>query len=339
MVLRCAVIGCGRIGCGFDDQSRREIRTHAGSYFKNPNTKLVALCDVDKSKLKKYGKKYNITGLYTKSSEMFMKEHLDCVSICTLVDTHLDLVKEAVNYGIRGIFIEKPISNSLKNAKKIIEICKEHNVTLVVDHQRRFDPLYHYIRKFIKQKLGEIQLVNIYYGSGIANTGSHVFDMIRMMFGEIVSLQGNISKNNSGNKQDPNMDVLLKLEIGANCRLQALDVRNYGLLEMDILGTRGRLKLNLTTNDIEYFKIRVGDYLVYKDLIKSNIVVKRSNLSPIQLGVKNLVNCLQFNKRPLCTGEDGYKSLELIIASIQSSKLSRKLKTPLLNNEYKISSK
>ena len=50
--IRSAVIGCGRIGCGFDDIDNKTIRTHAGSYFKNNETELIALCDIDKQKLK-----------------------------------------------------------------------------------------------------------------------------------------------------------------------------------------------------------------------------------------------------------------------------------------------
>src|SRR3989338_4578762 len=166
--LRCAVIGCGRIGCGFDDNSDGTVRTHAGSYYKNSKTYLVALCDIDLSKLEKYGNKYKISGLYTKSFDMFKKESIDCVSICTLVETHLDLVKEAAKFGVKGIFLEKPISSTLQDAKKIIEICKKHQIVLVIDHQRRFDPFYNKIKQLIQQKkLGKIQLINVYYGSGI----------------------------------------------------------------------------------------------------------------------------------------------------------------------------
>ena len=53
MVYKCAVIGCGRIGCSFDDDSKL-IRTHAGAYYNNSKTILNALCDIDKSSLLKY---------------------------------------------------------------------------------------------------------------------------------------------------------------------------------------------------------------------------------------------------------------------------------------------
>ena len=50
MVFKCAVIGCGRIGCSFDDNSKL-TRTHAGAYSKCKKTELISLCDIVKNKL------------------------------------------------------------------------------------------------------------------------------------------------------------------------------------------------------------------------------------------------------------------------------------------------
>jgi len=184
MIMNVAIIGCGRIGCGFDDNLKgKYTRTHAGTYFLNPKTKLVALCDIDKKKLSKYGRKYKVNGLYQNSNEMFEQEKLDCVSICTHADSHLKLVKQAIQFGIKGVFLEKPISNNLSDAQKVIKICKKNNVILSINHRRRFDPLFHSIKKLLRmKKFGKIQFMNIYYGGGIANTGSHVFDVLRMFF-------------------------------------------------------------------------------------------------------------------------------------------------------------
>ncbi len=337
--LRCAIIGCGRIGCGFDDKTKT-IMTHAGSYFNNPNTKLIALCDIDQKKLKKYGKKYDVYNLYTTSNKMFENEIIDCVSICTLVDTHLELVTQAVKHGVKAIFLEKPISNGLHEAKKIIDICNDNSIVLLVDHQRRFDPFFHTLKNLIQtKKLGDIQSVNIYYGSGISNTGSHIFDLIRLLFGEVVSTNARYNKNISANKLDPNLNIVLKFKNDIECTLQALDYKKYGLLEMDILGSLGRVTLNLTSKDISYSKISTKNSLVYNTLIPSSLNIKNSKISAIQLGVKNLVNCLQLKHKPMCTGYDGYKSLELIIASIQSANQNKRIFLPLTNNNKKISSK
>ena len=336
--LRCAIIGCGRIGCGFDDIKRDTILTHAGSYFSNPKTKLVALCDIDSTKLEKYGKKYDVTSLYTNSIEMLKNEKLDCLSICTLVDSHLQLVKEASNYNIKAIFLEKPISSTLDDAKKIINICKEKNIVLIIDHKRRFDPFYHSLKKLIKDgKLVKIQLVNAYYGAGISNTGSHVFDIIRFLFGEVNSVSGTFSINKSINPYDPNINVILELN-DFKCTLESLDSKFYGLLEMDIFGTKGRLRFNLENYEIYYSKVSTANIVVYNNLVDSKLQIRKSHKSNIQLGVQNLVDCLVLNKKPYCTGEDGYKSLELIIASTLSANKLKRITLPL-KNSYKIYSK
>jgi predicted dehydrogenase len=338
--LRCAVIGCGRIGCGFDDISNGIIKTHAGSYYQNNDTKLVSLCDIDSKKLKKYGDKYNVSGLYTKSLEMFQKESIQIVSICTLVETHLDLVKQAAKFNVKAIFLEKPISTSLKDAKKIIEICNKNNILLIVDHQRRFDPFYQKIKLLVKnKKIGKIQKVNVYYGSGVSNTGSHLFDLLRMFFGEIKFLESNFSKNISNNIKDPNVEIKLEFLNKINCTIHGLDYRNYALFEMDIIGTLGRMRLDLVSHKIEYFKIDNKNSLVYHKLKPSNISISRSKYSPIQLAIKNLINSLSSKNNSLCTGLDGYKSLELIIASLSSANINKKISLPILNNNYKIGSK
>jgi len=340
--LRCAIIGCGRIGCEFDDFSKGTTITHAGSYFKNPNTKLVALCDIDKKKLVKYGKKYKVKKLYNNSFEMFTKEDLDCISICTLANSHFRLVNQAVKAGVKGIFLEKPISDTLKNAKKIIEICNRNNVILAINHQRRYDPFYISIRNFIKsRKMGKIHLVNVYYGGGVANTGTHLFDLLRFFFGEVKSLSGIFSKNQSGNIHDPNIDLRLEFRNKINCTIQSLDYRNYGLFEMDIFSSEGRLNINLAANthEFKYHKKLKVDASGYGKLSPFNLKVNIPKDSAIFQAVKNIVYCFGTKNKPLSTGVDGYKSLELIIASIMSSKQRKIVKLPISNNNYKISSK
>ncbi len=336
--LRCAVIGCGRIGCGFDDGNDKTIRTHAGSYFKNPATKLVALCDVDTAKLKKYGQKYSVNNLYTNSTEMFKKENLDCVSICTFLDTHLELIKEAAQYGVKGILVEKPLSNNLDDAKTILEICKKNKIILMIDFQRRFDPFYHSLKKMIDQKvLGDLQYVNVYYGSGIANTGSHIFDLIRFLFGEVISLRGNHSKNKSNNNLDPNIDIVVNHSNNLTTKINAINANSYGVFEMDIFGDRGRIRVNYAINTLDLFKPSKG--LVYKNLASHSAKIKTSKQSSIYLGIKNLAECIKSRKKPLSGGENGYKSLELVVASIMSANKDKEIQIPLKPNKFIVHSR
>lgn len=339
--LRCAIIGCGRIGCGFDDAPGKNlIRTHAKAYYLNPKTDLIALCDVDEKKLRKYGKKYSVKYLYKNSVEMFRSQNLDCISICTLADTHFDLVKIAIDNGIKGIIIEKPISNSLSSTKTIIELCKKNKVLLTVNHQRRFIPSYQNLATLIQRKnFGEIQHVNVYYGGGIANTGSHIFDVLRLFFGEVKSIIAKKSKNKSPNNHDPNLNICVEFKNGILCNIIALDNNNYGIAEMEIFGTKNRLDINLITNEIKFFKVS-KKFQDYKRLIKTQEPLNSSFPSTdIRLSIKNLTESIMKGKKLLCTGEDGYFSLELIIGSLISSQENKKVLLPIKNKKFRISAK
>ena len=335
--LRGGIIGLGRIGAGFDDNVTKSVNTHAGAHHKSKNVELISLCDIDSKKLKKYGKKYQIKNLYTKYTELLKKEQLDCISICTHADTHLDIIECAAKNGIKRIFVEKPIETSLKNAKKILSICKKYDILLSVDHQRRFNPFYHSIKNDLK-KLGKIQLVRLLYGGGITNTGTHIADIIRFFFGEIVSCKSDFGIPNLQNPNDPNLNAELILKNNLHVFLHSLNTSHYGLLEMDIIGSLGRLNIDLAVDKCIYKKISQNSGLVYKKLVTSIFPIKQFSKTSIQLGIENLLTSK--NKSELkSSGIDGYKSLEIILALMMSSQQHETITLPLQINNYKIESK
>ncbi|MEO0206368.1 MAG: Gfo/Idh/MocA family oxidoreductase [candidate division WOR-3 bacterium] len=201
---KVAIIGCGRIGCGFDDDPKRKtISTHAKAYSMLKNVKLVALCDIDKEKLEKYGSRYNVKKTYLDYDQMFNEQTLDIVSICTLEVDHLDLVKAASNAGVRAIFCEKPIADTIEHAKEMIKVCENNRTILMIDHQRRFDPLFSTIKSNIENNfLGRIYHCVFYYTAGLFNTGTHIIDLMRYFFGDIEWIIGEYSNAKSSKIND-----------------------------------------------------------------------------------------------------------------------------------------
>ena len=341
MKFNCGIIGLGRIGCGFDDNpNSKTINTHAGAYFNNKNTNLVSLCDIDKSKLQKYGRKYNVESKYDDYEKMFNEEDLDCISICTHAESHLEIVKLAAKHGVKGIFLEKPMSDSLKSATEIIKICKKHNIKLQVDHFRRFIPVYRKLANEIKNGVyGELQGCTFYFGAGIANTGSHIFDLIRMFFGDIKWIEANRSKNDSNNTNDPNLDVLVHCKNNINCNLLMYNLKNFGINEMNLFSINSRIKINLMNNEVHIFKPLKNSGLAYSDL-REKFVIKDSQQQGIVLGLQELLKSIKDDSTTSSTGKDGYKSIEAIIASnISAKKNGKRVNLPIKSYSYRISSK
>ena len=339
MQYNCAVIGCGRIGCGYDDKFGM-VRNHASAYKNNKRTILSALCDVNHRNLKKCSIRYGIEKLYGNYDELFENENLDMVSICTLVDTHFEIVNKAIKSGIKGIFLEKPMSKDLQTAKKITELCSKKRISLQIDHQRRFIPLYHQIKNFLSNgKLGKIQHVNVYYGSGIANTGSHLFDILLFLFGSIKSVVGEYSNNPSNNKVDPNIDGKIIFRNDITCSINSLDISHYGILEMDILGTTGRLTVDMVNHSLNYFVTAKAKFLDYIQLSAKNFPIKKQKNAPIMIGLNNLIDSMERKNQLLCSAYDGYKSLEAIIAFNMAAQNNSKILLPLVKSTFKVSSK
>lgn len=334
MVLKAAIVGCGRIGCGFDDDPlRKTVSTHAGAYSKNPKTRLFALCDIDREKLSKYGKKYSVEHLFTDIDDLLEKAKPDLLSICTLADQHENITIKAAKAGVKGIFCEKPISSNISEAKRMIDVCKTNGVMLLVDHQRRFDPLYSIIRQNIKGGLlGKVYQSIFYYTAGIYNTATHSIDLMRYFFGDIEWVIGQYSIAKSHNEYDPNIDGLLKFKGGVLASIHALDVKDYLIFEQDVLGTNGRLKLLNSGYEMEYYKISASKYFNgYKELEKSTIPFEiPSEREPMVGGVNHLIDCVEKGTEPVSSGQDGLDTLEGILALVKSAESeSKKVYLPL----------
>ena len=88
-VMNVAVVGAGIYGIN-----------HVNAYTWNPNTNLVAVCDLNKEITDKIAKQYEVK-TYNDVNEMLDKEEIDAVSIAT-PPWETDPGGEAFGYDFRG---------------------------------------------------------------------------------------------------------------------------------------------------------------------------------------------------------------------------------------------
>ena len=56
----------------------------------------------------------------------------------TYPDLRLSVIQLAVKYGVKGISFEKPMAESLQEAKKIVKLCHDNGIKAVVCHQQKY---------------------------------------------------------------------------------------------------------------------------------------------------------------------------------------------------------
>ena len=170
MTVRAGIVGCGGIS-----------QSHATAYTNLEDATLVALCDIDPAALNARADEYDVSNRYTNYEDMFEKERLDVVSVCTHAPLHAPITIAAAKAGI-NVLSEKPLSIDLQNADQMVTACKEAKVRLAVSHQYRFTPLFRHAKEWIDSgRIGEFRSIRE-VGKGreagfeLMEMGVHYFD-------------------------------------------------------------------------------------------------------------------------------------------------------------------
>jgi len=136
-----AVLGCGVWG-----------RNHARVYKQLPQANLVKICDIDPKTVKNIADTYQ-TQHTTNPDTIFNDPTIDAVSICTPTVTHADLAQRALEAG-KHVLVEKPMTDTVQEAKDLIQTANKNNLHLAVGFVERFNPAVNEALNLVNQ--GEI---------------------------------------------------------------------------------------------------------------------------------------------------------------------------------------
>jgi len=332
-VYRAGVIGCGRIGCGFStDKLRGTTSTHAGSYMAVDGVELVALCDNQEGLAQQYAERLGVPHAYTNHRAMLADLALDIVSVCTPLETHEEIVCDTSGQmSMKAIYCEKPMASSSSAAEHMIQACNANLTLLIINHQRRFGALHQEVARIIQSgELGRIQQVTCYYGGGVYESGSHLFDLLRFYLGEVRAVGARHSYSSSYKPGDPSIDgwlefVNLPWGIVTPVVIQACDCGAYAIFEIDILGTRGRLRvveggrraeIAWATDSPTFTGIQ--ELSAPQDLPQS--IPHGMPSMWIPRGIEHMLNCLKTGGVPISSGRDGRAALRIIEALMVSAR-------------------
>jgi predicted dehydrogenase len=341
MVYRVAIVGCGRIAGQMDHDPRRtEIWTHAGAYTALSQVALVAAADIDLQKLEEFGKRWDIPALYHDYRQMLEQERPDILSICTHSPLHLPIAKAGVETGVKAIFCEKPLAACVEEADEMVTVCQQTGTVLAVNHTRRWDDTYRKVKTLLASgRVGKIQAMTAYYTGGVANIGSHLFDVLRFLGGEVRWVRAECV--NSKNHLDPDVSGSFYFDDDILCHIHGCNQQNYLLVEIDLIGTKGRVRISHNGACVDLWTASESErYTGYQELVAQQPLVLPSNNRRMVNAVEDVLLCIQTGGTPQCSGTDGRAALELVTAFRQSSRMGgEKIALPLKERGLNIPSK
>ena len=272
-MFNCAIVGCGKIGVSFDSPNDNSIRTHLKSYIDNKECKLVAVCDPNLKKVKQVSSNWKKIKSYTSLEKLLEENSIDVLSICSPTEKHFENFSLACKAGVKKIWLEKPSAENSNLIEKMIQIKNEFGVNVFVNYFRRYDPSFIELKNELAD-IGNLVSISGLYTKGLRNNVSHLIDLLICLVGPIKNQ--NLTTDFEGMKFPSASFNLSFKNIDAN--IKSLNYKNFEMFELDIIGSSGRVVINDSGRNIDFYKIsKSEDYPEYEILKLSKRLKFNSN--------------------------------------------------------------
>lgn len=137
------VVGVGHLG-----------RHHVKHLVQQNGVQFSGIFDIDHNRAQKIASDYNCIA-YDSMGEILSAS--DALSIVTPTRTHADVAEQSIRAG-KHVFIEKPITKTVAEADKLLDLANKHNVLIQVGHIERLNPALMPLQDFeLNPKFIEVQ--------------------------------------------------------------------------------------------------------------------------------------------------------------------------------------
>jgi predicted dehydrogenase len=264
--MRALVVGCGRIGAAWDSPGDSMVMTHAHAYSRHPRIGALAFVDLDPEAARRAAETWGgkaFTDLETAIAEY----RPDLASVCVPDEAHHEALDRLIGCGARLILAEKPLTTRLEDSAGVVRKARERGVLVNVNYGRRFDPEVAALRAAIRRgDHGRPLNAVAYYTKGLLHNGSHLVDLLRHLFGEVVSARPLHARAGCG-VADPTLDCWLALRECPSAHIVGLEEERYSIIELDLLFEGGRVRFTRFGFQVENQPVRQDPiYPGYRDL-------------------------------------------------------------------------
>lgn len=313
---RFAMIGCGRQGASI-----------ASAIRSVPKFQLTALLDRNAQAASKIATRHPAARVFESADEFWSNAHdWDALIIATTANSHIPVAMEAINAGVKAIFMEKPVANCLQQANQLIAQAQSRGCSIAVNHTRRYLPAYTGLKRLLKRNvIGKPRAVHFITGrAGMSMIGSHLFDAAFFLFdGNLTRLQAVLDQENDptfrGDEfQDPCGRCDAELDNGIRITMDLSSDLLTRQLFFVVVGEHGRIEVDERR---EVLRV-IG---ASGNTLESPFPFRNA----LSLGVANGLMALIDSQSTSCTAEDGRNALEAVVACHRSNEMKSWVSLPL----------
>jgi predicted dehydrogenase len=341
---KAVLVGCGGISHAWLSAAQHE-----------PDLQIVGLVDLNQAAAEHRANEFKLHNVKigTGMEEVIRETSPDLVFDCTVPEAHVDVALSAFKHGCH-LFSEKPLADSMENARKMVAAAEKAGKLYAIMQNRRYTrpiiPLVEFLRQ---EKIGKITTVNsdFYIGAHfggfrdrmqhvlLLDMAIHTFDAARYISGADPVAVYCKEWNPVGSWYDHDASAIAIFEMtngiiltyrGSWC---AEGVNTTWESEWRILGSHGAVWWDGANHFIA--EIPKDEPAFIRPCTPAEIPI----LSPEQLpyeghfaAMKDFLGCLRTGRTPQTHGKDNIKSLAMVFGAIESAEAGKRVE--IFNIEY-----
>lgn len=307
------------------------------NFAETPGANIAAVSDLDTAKLAVVQRRFPAVKTTTDFRDLLNDPGIDAIAIATPVNTHFELALAALRAG-KHVWLEKPMTETSKQARQLIDEAQQRNLVLLVDHTFIYTGAVAKMAEIIKSgDLGRIYYydsIRVNLGlfqrdvSVISDLAVHDFSILDHLLGEHPVAVSASGMNHFPGTPENLAYVTLFYESGTIAHANVSWLAPVKVRQILVGGS----KKMITYDDLEPSeKIKVYDKGVSftddpQKIQEMRVGYRTGDMWAPKLAVTeallvegtHFIDCIENNKVPKTDGQLGLRVVELIEAASQS---------------------
>jgi predicted dehydrogenase len=124
--------------------------SHLPGYRRDPRCTLVAIADVEIDRARDAAREFGIPVATNDPRDVFSRDDIDLVDVCTPSHTHFELAWAALEAG-KHVLCEKPVAYDYRDTRRARDLARQKGLKTKVGLTFRYSPAMRYVRELVVQ--------------------------------------------------------------------------------------------------------------------------------------------------------------------------------------------
>lgn len=315
------IVGAGGIG-------ERHIRC-----FLATGRSRVWACDVDEEKLKRLSETYLLGGVFTKFSEIELK-NFDGVVIAVPAHMHIQMASKCAESDV-PFLVEKPLSVDYNGVDELISMINTRKLTSGVAYVRRSIPLFKRFRDLSRYGIiGNLRMGRFncsqdyrkyrpdyqrtYYartatgGGCISNVASHFINLTQWIFGEVKHVCSFYDRLEFQGVEAEDTSIILMRFTEENALVEIFlnQFQKPNISEFELIGTTGNLRY-IIEGETHRITLCRSDDNIWEEVVSAQY----TRDDPFIAQSNNFINALEGKDTLPTSIEEGKKTMDVVLTA------------------------